>query len=80
MNDLTDSIQKLAAFAKRKHRQCEDNYYSCPKAEGGCSNEMGDECDCGADEHNAVVEQTLGEAQEACALLEAKALALRGES
>lgn len=41
MGEMADQ-QKLTALAarlrdsKRKHYECEDSWYSCPKAEGGC--------------------------------------------
>ena len=35
------------------HYYCEDGWYSCPKAEEGCANDMeGDECNCGAETYN----------------------------
>lgn len=41
--------------------------YSCPKSSEGCCNEAaGDECNCGADEHNAIVDRV------AAALVEAE--------
>jgi hypothetical protein len=43
------------------HYSCEDNWYSCPKSEDGCCNDMWDECNCGADKHNAILETALGE-------------------
>jgi len=49
---LSAGLERLAALAKRSHYYCEDEWYSCPKAEDGCANE----CDCGADEHNAEVD------------------------
>ncbi len=49
-------VEELTKLAKRNHYYCEDTWYSCPKAEDGCANEgAGDECNCGADEHNAEV-------------------------
>lgn len=51
-------IDALANLARRGHYYCDDPWYSCPKAEGGCANEnAGDECNCWADEHNAKVEE-----------------------
>lgn len=38
----------------RQHATCEDAWYSCPKS-GECANERaGSECDCGADDINAM--------------------------
>ena len=55
----------------RTHYECEDSWYSCPASEGGCARDDYDtECDCWADEHNALVdaytddlERRLGEAE-----------------
>lgn len=52
--ELGESIHRLYALAKRDHYWCEDEFYSCPKHPDGSANpQAGDECDCGADEHNA---------------------------
>jgi hypothetical protein len=42
-------VEHLAGLAKRDHTYCEDSWYSCPKAEGGCANDnyKNDECNCG---------------------------------
>ena len=41
------------------HHTCDDCWYSCP-ASGDCCNEFsGNECDCGADEHNAKLDAIL---------------------
>jgi len=54
---LSAGLERLSKLAKRGHYYCEDAWYSCPKAEDGCANEgAGDECNCGADEHNAEVD------------------------
>jgi hypothetical protein len=60
MSDLQNLVEALAAKARREHYYCEDPWYSCPKATDGCVNdESGDECNCGADEHNSEVEALL---------------------
>lgn len=47
---------------KRKHSECEDSWYSCPKSESGCSNDgAGDECDCGADNANEMIDKAIEE-------------------
>jgi hypothetical protein len=52
-------IEAVAAL-KIGHNYCEDSWYSCPKAEDGCSDKTkGEECDCGADAHNARVDAIL---------------------
>jgi hypothetical protein len=63
---LTVAIKATAAqlrdLAIRKHYQCEDSWYSCPKSPDGCADSFaGKECNCGADEHNAKVEQRFSE-------------------
>lgn len=51
--DIIKELEKL----RRIHNYCDDCWYSCPKAEDGCCNdEVGDECNCGADQHNAVLD------------------------
>lgn len=63
MTDTTrDLIQQLAGLAKREHYTCEeDSWYNCPRSEGGSANDnAGEECDCGADEHNAKVDAICG--------------------
>lgn len=45
---------------RRQHRYVEDCWYSCPKATDGCCNDAeGDDCNCGADTHNALVDSLL---------------------
>ena len=58
MTTTRDLIQQLAGLAKREHYTCEeDSWYNCPQSEGGSANDnAGEECDCGADEHNAKVD------------------------
>jgi hypothetical protein len=60
MNNLEQLCAEIATLARRNHYCCEDSWYTCPKADGGSSNEQkGYECDCGADEHNAKVDTLL---------------------
>lgn len=55
--DERELIIELASLARKQHYYCEDSWYSCPKATDGCANDsVGDECNCGADEHNAKVD------------------------
>jgi hypothetical protein len=52
--------RKVLESSRMSHHYCEDSWYSCPKAEGGCSNdEVGEDCNCGADEHNGNIENLL---------------------
>lgn len=51
--DLKVKIDSLCDLAERKHLECEDSWYSCPKSAEGCANEdAGDKCTCGADSRN----------------------------
>lgn len=47
----------LHDYGRRYHHYCDDAFYSCPKAEGGCVDERVSkgECNCGADKHNEAV-------------------------
>ena len=57
MTTTRNLIQQLAGLAKREHYTCEDSWYNCPRSEDGSANDnAGEECDCGADEHNAKVD------------------------
>ena len=56
---VEQALEALEA-SRRSHYYCEDTWYSCPKHEDGCSNEMeGDECNCGADEANEKIDQSI---------------------
>lgn len=59
-------IEDLGKLAYRQHFWVdEDDWYSCPKAPEGCSNEAaGTECNCGADKHNAKVDALLAKLRE----------------
>jgi len=68
---VTARIAKLEAAQKealsllpeleRGHYYCDDCWYSCPKAVDGCCDESrGDECDCGADDYNALLAKIIG--------------------
>jgi hypothetical protein len=60
MPNIKQICTELASLARREHYYCEDSWYSCPKAEGGCANDAeGGECNCGADKHNAKVDALL---------------------
>jgi hypothetical protein len=54
-----DALVRLIELAYRHHYNCEeDTFYGCPKSTDGCSDDrQGEECNCGADEHNAEVER-----------------------
>lgn len=46
--------------SRRSHYYCQDTWYSCPKDPDGCANDSeGDECNCGADEINKVIDNAI---------------------
>ena len=48
-----DELRKIIIKGLRTHYYCEDSWYSCPKAHGGCCDESrGDACTCGVDQWN----------------------------
>lgn len=62
MKKIEELITRLGELAYVSHRYCEeDSWYSCPKATGGCSASeyVGTKCNCGADSHNAEVDEVL---------------------
>lgn len=60
MSDKIKTIREALEKLRRKHDECEDCWYSCPKSEDGCcDDEQGDECNCGADKHNAILDTAL---------------------
>jgi hypothetical protein len=61
--DRARLIEALKKYGKQSHYNCEDTWYGCPKSEEGCANDAykPDECNCGADDHNAKVEALLSE-------------------
>lgn len=45
---------------RRGHRDCEDTWYSCPmRPDYGGNMEQGSICECGADEDNAKIDETI---------------------
>jgi len=56
--EIEITVGAMREMAMRPHDYCEDPWYSCPKSEHGCANDMaGDDCNCGADKHNLGVER-----------------------
>ncbi len=54
------TLRKALALCHQSHTYCEDSWYSCPKAEGGCADDnAGPDCACGADVHNARIDAAL---------------------
>ena len=45
-HDVVEFLKKVAY----KHLECEDCYYSCPKAEGYCGGDVRAECTCWCDQ------------------------------
>lgn len=60
---VLSKISEIREKAKIEHISCEDSWYSCPKSEGGSSNENyeEEECNCGADSHNKKIDQMFDE-------------------
>lgn len=58
---VIESLLALIHKLRPSHKWCdEDNWYSCPKAPDGCADDSrGPECDCGADQRNAEIDNTL---------------------
>jgi len=62
---LIQKNNKLISFLeshRKGHYYCEDGWYSCPKAEDGCSDDsQGEECNCGAEDYNKMIEELIEE-------------------
>ena len=56
-------IEKLRAvlenLRKKKHYECEDCWYSCPKSEDYCGEDRRDICTCGMDRINTIIDKAL---------------------
>ena len=60
MTNYKQLCAELGALAQRQHYYCDDSWYSCPKAIDGCADDFqGTDCNCGADAHNAKVDELL---------------------
>lgn len=60
LGNHAEAIEELVMVAGKRtsHRECEDSWYSCPKSDDGCADEIqGTECNCGADEMIAALEK-----------------------
>jgi hypothetical protein len=55
---MIEQLKSLRLLAIRPHYTCDDVWYSCPLSADGCADDSlpGDECNCGAEEHNIKVE------------------------
>jgi hypothetical protein len=59
-SEIIIGLAKGIEGLRRGHYYCEDSWYSCPKADGGCANESeGEDCNCGADKINAIIDSLL---------------------
>lgn len=52
---LREKLEQL----RQSHYECEDCWYSCPKSDACCNDEAASVCNCGADQHNALVDEIL---------------------
>lgn len=60
IDELVTPLMEAAKRLRRKHTECEDQWYSCPKSPGGCANDSeGDRCNCGADLANVAIDKAL---------------------
>lgn len=52
------ALRNLVKLAKKPHYNCpDDTWFGCPMSVDGCSNDnIPKKCNCGADEHNALVD------------------------
>jgi len=56
-------LRKAIKSLRREHVECDDPWHSCPKSDEGCANEgEGDDCTCGADAVNAIIDAVVGNA------------------
>ena len=54
--DILTELEKLRLL----HYECEDGWYSCPKSPDGSFNDnVGDDCICGADRHNEILDKII---------------------
>lgn len=49
----------LESLRKKKHNECEDCWYSCPKSEDYCGEDRRDICTCGMDRINTIIDKAL---------------------
>ena len=50
---ILEKLNKLC----REHYQCEDGGYPCPLSEEGCFNDQDEDCTCGAEQHNHLLDE-----------------------
>lgn len=56
---LCEQLARALRGLRKKHYECEDCWYSCPKSEEGCCDTRQQECTCGADKQNAQIDSAL---------------------
>lgn len=59
-----EKIIKLLIKLKIDHYECDDEYYNCPKSPEGSFDENKEGCTCGADTHNARVDEAIQEVKD----------------
>jgi hypothetical protein len=53
-------VEALKQLRLENHSECNDSWYSCPKSEIGCSDDdQGEECNCGVDARNLIIDAAL---------------------
>lgn len=73
--NIIDELEKL----RRQHINCEDPWYSCPKSSNGCIHEgAGDKCNCGADQHNAILDGVIAAITRDDSMLKIEYFPIRG--
>ena len=71
IDKMVKPLMRLIERWRPVHVYCEDPWYSCPKAPGGCANEnAGSECNCGADAANDDINKTLAAVKSKLASIE----------
>ena len=58
-DEFTVKMREGLERLRRSHRVVDDCWYSCPKSGECCNENTDDSCWCGADAHNAVVDELL---------------------
>ena len=65
--NLDNVYGNITSQLKQSHHYCEDNWYSCPLHPNGCANaDEPYECNCGADKHNAKIDEIITELSNNC--------------
>jgi hypothetical protein len=55
-------VAALESLKRTEHDECEDGFFSCPKAPGYFGSDLGDRCYCGMDRTNAIIDAALAKA------------------